>query len=84
MINEQFVSTILHLLLNDSSLTIFKKIVNILKKMLTTSDHVKLISNMSFDRVIQPGAIPDKDLQFIRHLIDYLYNKKDKYQACTH
>ena len=51
MINEIFVSTVLNLL-NDSSITIYKKIVNILKKMLTTSDHVKLICNMSFEKVI--------------------------------
>jgi len=42
-----------------------------------------LLSNVRFEHAIAPGALPEKDLQFIRHLIEYLYASKDKYQACT-
>ena len=62
---------------------IFKKTINVMKKMLTTSDHVRLLSNMRFEHAIAPAAIPEKDLQFIRHLVDYLYASKEKYRACT-
>jgi len=77
------VQTLLHLLANDTNMQIFKKIINVMKKMLTTSDHVRLLSNVRFEHAIAPGALPEKDLQFIRHLIEYLYASKDKYQACT-
>jgi hypothetical protein len=36
--------------------------MNILKKIFTTCEHAKLISNMSFDLAIKIDAIPDKDL----------------------
>jgi hypothetical protein len=62
IVNEGLMATIMHLLANDSSIKIFKKLVNILKKLLTTSDHVKLTSNMKFEHAIQPSAIPEKDL----------------------
>jgi len=29
-----------------------------------------------------PGAIPERDLQFIRHIIDYLHASIDKYRTC--
>ena len=38
---------------------------------------------MSFEKAIQPDAIPERDLQFIRHVIDYLHASKEKYQACV-
>lgn len=83
IINEQFIQTLLYLLANDSDMNIFKKVVNIVKKMLTTSDHVRLLSNMRFENAIRPEAMPEKDLQFIRHIIDFLYASKEKYHACT-
>ena len=83
IINEQFVQTLLHLLANDTNMNVFKKIINILKKMLTSSDHVRLLSNLRFEHAIKPEAMPEKDLLFIRHIIDYLYTSKEKYQACT-
>lgn len=49
IVHEGLMSTILHLLANDGSIQIFKKLVNVVKKLLTTSDHVKLTSNMKFE-----------------------------------
>jgi len=48
IIHENFIQTILHLLVNDSSMHIYKKVINVIRKLLTQSDHVKLLSNMSF------------------------------------
>ena len=81
--NEQFVTTLLQLLANDASVEIFKKVVNVLKKMLTTSDHVRLLSSLGLERALQPEAVPEKDLQFLRHIIDYLYASREKFRACT-
>ena len=83
IVNEPLVATLLHLLANDGSIQIFKKCVNVMKKMLTISDHVKITANMKFHQAIQPNAIPEKDLGFLRHLVDYLYANKEKYQQCT-
>ena len=73
IIHEGLMQTLLNLLANDSSIQIFKKLVNVIKKLLTSSDHVKLTSNMKFEHAIQPNAIPEKDLGFLRHLVDYLF-----------
>ena len=73
----------LHLLANDASMVIYKKIVNVLKKMLTTSEHVKLLGNTRFELAVQPNVIPEQDIGFIRHVIDYLYSSKNKYTAFT-
>ena len=52
IIHEGLMQTILSLLANDGSIQIFKKLVNVLKKILTSSDHVKLTSNMKFELAI--------------------------------
>lgn len=62
---------------------ILKKVINVIKKMLKTSDHVRLLGNLRFEKAIAEDAIPPMDLQFLRHIIDYLYASKDKYLACT-
>jgi hypothetical protein len=38
---------------------------------------------MKFEQAIQPNAIPEKDLGFLRHLVEFLYAQRDKYQQCT-
>jgi hypothetical protein len=45
-------------MVNDGAIQIYKKVVNVVKKLLTTSDHVKITSNMKLAQAIQPGAIP--------------------------
>jgi hypothetical protein len=62
IINEEFIQTILHLLVNDSSMHIYKKVINVIKKMLVQSDHVKLLCNMSLENALKPDAIPERDL----------------------
>ena len=47
--------------------------------MLNTSDHAKLFTNVIFKNAISPEAIPEKDLSFLRSIVDYLYSLKDKY-----
>ena len=47
--------------------------------MLNTSDNAKIFSNIVFKNAILPDAIPEKDLSFLRNIVDYLYNQKDKY-----
>ena len=38
---------------------------------------------MSFEKAILPDAIPERDLQFIRHVIDYLHASQEKYKQCV-
>lgn len=47
--------------------------------MLNTSDHAKIFSNVVFKNAILPDAIPEKDLSFLRNIVDYLYSQKEKY-----
>lgn len=53
---------------------IFKKVINVLKKMLLTNRHAKLIGNIRLDLALLENAIPQQDLDFLRQLVDYLYN----------
>ena len=48
IIHEQLVETLMRLMVNDGAIQIYKKVVNVVKKLLTTSDHVKITSNMKF------------------------------------
>ncbi len=66
--------TLIHLIVNNPQIQVFKKIINIFKKMLNTSDHAKLFSNVIFKNAISPDAIPEKDLIFLRSIVDYLYS----------
>jgi len=60
---------------------LFKKVVNTLKKMLGTSEWSKLMVNVRFERAVKPDAIPASEMQFVHHIIQYLYANKDKYRA---
>ena len=42
--------------------------------MINTSDHAKLFSNVIFKNAILSDAIPEKDLNFLRNIVDYLYS----------
>lgn len=78
--NEQFVETIFKLISSeDIGMSLFKKVANTLKKMLGTSDWSKLMVNVRFERAVKPDAIPAKEMQFVHHIIDYLYRNKDTY-----
>ena len=83
MIHEGFMQTVLQLLANDSSIVVFKKVVNLLKKILQSSNHAKLICNVKFQQLMQPDVIGEKDLAFLRHIIDFAYSLKEKYAVST-
>ena len=63
IINEQFVETILKLLANETSILLIKKVINVIKRMLKTSDHARLLGEgMKFEFAIAADAIPAIDL----------------------
>ena len=74
IINENFMQTLFQLLVNNPQIQVFKKIINVFKKMLNTSDHAKLFTNVIFKNAILPDAIPENDLNFLRNIVDYLYS----------
>lgn len=82
-INESFASTIFELLTNNPSIEIFKKVINVLKKMLTSSSHANLLSNLTLDQALLPAAIPEQDFRFLLQVVEYLANQKEKYQICV-
>lgn len=73
----------LSLLTAQPSIEIFKKVINVLKKMLCSNSNAKLISNIRLDQALLPNAIPEQDLDFLLQLVEYLHNQKEKYQLCT-
>jgi hypothetical protein len=56
----------------------FKKIVNIFRKMMSNSNYSKMLLTYRFEEIIKPDAIPKKEMLFIDHIINYLYINKDK------
>ena len=62
---------------------VFKKVVNLLKKMLSTSDHAKLLGYTKFENLIKEDYIPEKELAFIRHIIDFIHSSKEKFIIST-
>lgn len=80
IINEVFVTTIMSLLTGYPSLEIFKKVINVLKKMLTSSSHAKLLGSMRLDQALLPKAMPEQDRNFLLQLVEYLFSQKEKYQ----
>ena len=49
LIHEEFIATIMRLLTSYPSLEIFKKVINLQKKLLTSSSHAKLLGNIRLD-----------------------------------
>ena len=49
-------------LLNDSSMQIFKRICKILNKILSTSNHAKVLCNQKLENAIKVDSIPESDL----------------------
>ena len=70
-------------LLNDPSMQIFKRVCKILNKILSTSDHAKLICNQKLANALQVGSMPERDLQFLHNLIEFMYQQKMRYEVAT-
>lgn len=59
----------------------FKKVINIFRKMLSTSNFSKMLINFRFAEAIKPETMPQKEFELVDHLVTYLYQNRSKLVA---
>ena len=75
--NGQFIQTLFSLLGQSPPPEILKKILNIIKKMLSTSDFAKQLANHRYEQVsTRSDLIPPSELSFVKMVIDWLFTNR--------
>ena len=76
IISDQFIQCIFNLLAQQTSESIYKKTINLMKKLLIVSNYSKMLTLQDYKKAIENSAIPQKDLKFLHHLVSCLYQER--------
>mmetsp|Transcript_33054 Transcript_33054/g.50684 ORF Transcript_33054/g.50684 Transcript_33054/m.50684 type:complete len:224 (-) Transcript_33054:2201-2872(-) len=82
IIHEPLIEKLLSML-GDSSMQVFKRVCKILVRLLQSNDSAKVLCNSKLSIALSPTSIPERDLKFLRYLVDLMYKEKERYEIAT-